>query len=211
MVPAMSVYGLKPAFQALLRPFARRIHALGGTANQVTLAAAAGSVALGAVWWGWGGRWPAVWALAAPWMLARMALNAIDGLLAREFGQRSVKGAYLNELGDAVSDAALWLPLTAVAPFSPALVVAFVLVAGWIELVGVVGAGLGGPRRQEGPLGKSDRALILALLGAWIAWPGELPAWAERVPWVLLALGGLTVAHRVGQGVLEARTQGRGT
>ena len=37
-----------------------------------------------------------------------MAFNAIDGMLAREFGQKSRLGAYLNELTDVVSDAALY-------------------------------------------------------------------------------------------------------
>jgi hypothetical protein len=48
--------------------------------------------------------------LLPPWFLLRMALNAIDGLLAREFGQGSTLGAYLNELSDLVADAALYLP-----------------------------------------------------------------------------------------------------
>ena len=39
--PRVSIYELKPRFQALLRPLARRLHAMGITANQVTLAACA--------------------------------------------------------------------------------------------------------------------------------------------------------------------------
>ena len=31
-----------------------------------------------------------------------MALNAIDGMLAREHGQKSTLGAYLNELTDVI-------------------------------------------------------------------------------------------------------------
>jgi len=48
-----------------------------------------------------------------------MALNAIDGMLAREFGQKSRLGACLNELCDVVSDATLYLPFAFVAPFHP--------------------------------------------------------------------------------------------
>ena len=43
----MTLYDLKPRFQSLLRPLVRRLAAAGVTANQVTLAAAIGSVALG--------------------------------------------------------------------------------------------------------------------------------------------------------------------
>ena len=49
-------------------------------------------------------------------MFLRMAFNAIDGMLAREFGQQSALGAFLNELTDVVSDAALYLPFAFVGP-----------------------------------------------------------------------------------------------
>ena len=37
-------------------------------------------------------------------LFLRMALNAIDGMLAREHNQKSALGAILNELGDVFSD-----------------------------------------------------------------------------------------------------------
>jgi CDP-diacylglycerol--glycerol-3-phosphate 3-phosphatidyltransferase len=43
-------------------------------------------------------------------MVVRMAFNAIDGMIACEFGGKSRLGAYLNELSDVVADAALYLP-----------------------------------------------------------------------------------------------------
>ena len=46
-----------------------------------------------------------------------MALNAMDGMLAREFGQQSALGGYLNEITDIVADAALYLPFAFIAPF----------------------------------------------------------------------------------------------
>jgi CDP-diacylglycerol--glycerol-3-phosphate 3-phosphatidyltransferase len=64
------------------------------------------------------------WLLLLPVvMFLRMALNAVDGMLAREHNQKSSLGAVLNELGDVVSDAALYLPLALVPGFSPALIV----------------------------------------------------------------------------------------
>ena len=106
----MTLYALKPRFQALLRPLVARLAENGVTANGVTIAAAAGSV---------GRRLPSccgmheyrlVFLLVPVWLFARMALNAIDGMLAREFGQKSRLGAYLNEICDVVSDAALYAP-----------------------------------------------------------------------------------------------------
>ena len=42
----MTLYALKPRFQGLLRPLVARLAAAGVTANQVTVAAAIGSVAV---------------------------------------------------------------------------------------------------------------------------------------------------------------------
>src|SRR5436190_1782911 len=79
-----SIYELKPRFQALLRPFVAALARAGITANAVTLFACALSVALG-VFLAWRPR-PAAFALLPAWLFARMALNAVDGMLAREFG-----------------------------------------------------------------------------------------------------------------------------
>jgi CDP-diacylglycerol--glycerol-3-phosphate 3-phosphatidyltransferase len=102
-----TVYALKPRFQAALRPFVGRLARAGVTANQVTVAAAVGSLAVGLLV-GNLVEDRALFLLLSLWLLARMALNAIDGMLAREFRQQSRLGAYLNELGDVVSDAALY-------------------------------------------------------------------------------------------------------
>ncbi len=104
----MSVYQLKSRFQNLLRPLVVRLAAGGVTANQVTVAAALVSIILGA-FLAWSGN--AAWfALVPVWLFLRMALNAVDGMLACEHGQKSTLGAYLNEIADVVSDAALYAP-----------------------------------------------------------------------------------------------------
>lgn len=105
----VTLYTLKPRFQALLRPFVAGLAARGITANHVTIAAACGSLAIGLLVAIARAR-PAVFLLLPIWLAVRMALNAVDGMLAREFGQMSRLGAYLNELGDALSDAALLFP-----------------------------------------------------------------------------------------------------
>src|SRR4051812_46227233 len=99
----MTFYALKPRFQTILRPLVTKLAASGITANQVTIGAALGSVLVGSTILGFGA--PRTSFLLVPvWMLLRMALNAVDGMLAREFGQRSRLGAYLNEVADVVSD-----------------------------------------------------------------------------------------------------------
>ena len=77
----MSIYRLKSAFQNLLRPLANRLAESGVTANQVTVAAMAVSVALGGLLIAF--PMPSLFLLVPVWMFVRMAFNAIDGMLAR--------------------------------------------------------------------------------------------------------------------------------
>ncbi len=209
----MSIYLLKPKFQALLRPLVRRLHALGVTANQVTVVACAISVALG-VWLyaaaaGENADADALFLLVPVWMLLRMGFNAIDGMLAREFGQQSKLGAYLNELTDVIADAALALPFVAVAPFAsghgPVWVATFVVLAGLSEFAGALGPTLGATRRYDGPMGKSDRAFVLGAIALWIGVAGALPSWAAWLFPALCALVAWTIVRRVRNGLREAR------
>ena len=198
----MSIYALKPRFQSLLRPLTAALARAGVTANQVTLAACVVSM-LVAVFVAWRAdeRWPFV--LVPLWMLLRMAFNAIDGMLAREFGQKSPLGAYLNELNDVVSDSALYLPFAFVAPFSLWSVAGVVLLAAISEYAGVLGLMVGASRRYDGPMGKSDRAFVFGALGLWIGIAPSLPAWAAYIMPVVAAALVLTIVNRVRRGLAE--------
>jgi CDP-diacylglycerol--glycerol-3-phosphate 3-phosphatidyltransferase len=188
-----SIYDLKPAFQRLLRPVCQRLAAAGVTANQVTLAALALSLAAGAlVALSCGAAW-ALWLLPLVLFL-RMGLNAIDGMLAREHGQASRLGALLNELADLASDAALYLPFALVPGLWTGWVVAVVVLAMIAEAAGLLGPMIGAARRYEGPFGKSDRAaafgLIAVLLASGLAGPGlinwALPLMAALALWTMV-------------------------
>ena len=191
----MSTYLLKPRFQALLRPAVGRLHAAGITANQVTLAACVVSVALGVGLYAAGTPRTLLWLIPA-WMALRMAFNAADGMLAREFGQQSRLGALLNELTDVVADAALYLPLALLAPFAPVWVGVFIVLAGLSEFAGALGPVVGGTRRYDGPMGKSDRAAAVGAI-ALLAWGSPLPAAAAWLMPLLALLTAWTVVRRV--------------
>lgn len=200
---ALSIYQLKPAFQRLLRPLAGALYRAGVTANQLTVAACVLSVVLGlALYFS---PVPLAFALLPVWLFVRMALNAIDGMLAREFDQRSHLGAYLNELTDVVSDAALYLPFARIVPFDPLWVGAFVFVAALSELAGVLGQTVGASRRYDGPFGKSDRAALVGTLGLAVALWHPLPSWAGWLIPVAVGLTAFTVVRRVRSGLQEIR------
>jgi len=201
-----SVYDLKPAFQNLLRPLVRALAARGVSANLVTVSAFLLSVAAGGSIAGLPhARWPLL--LLAPVLLLRMALNAVDGMLAREHAQKSTLGAFLNELGDVGSDAALYLPLSRVPGFEPALVVAIVILALASEMAGVLAAQLGASRRYDGPMGKSDRAFVFGALGLALGLGAPAGGWLTPVLALVAVLLVLTILRRVHRGMDEIRAR----
>lgn len=201
-----SIYDLKPRFQNLLRPMVQRLYDAGVTANQVTLLACAISVVLGVMICLLADK-RALFALIPLWMLLRMGLNAIDGMLAREFGQKSQLGAYLNELTDVFSDAALYLPFAFLPHFAPLWVCAVIGLAIVSEYAGVLGLMVGASRRYEGPMGKSDRAFVFGALGLAVALGLPPAGWLAGVMPVLCALLAMTIFNRVRAGLAEAPTR----
>lgn len=197
-----SIYDLKPRFQALLRPLSRRLAALGVTANQVTVAAVLLSIAVGIMIALWHEQdWPLL--LLPGVLLIRMALNAIDGMLAREHAMQSKLGAVLNEIGDVVSDTALYLPLAVVAGVCPELVVLITILAIIGEMTGVVAVQIGASRRYEGPLGKSDRAFAFGLLGLLLGLGVPRGDWLTVFLAVLVGLAALTIVNRARRALRE--------
>jgi CDP-diacylglycerol--glycerol-3-phosphate 3-phosphatidyltransferase len=203
----MTIYALKPRFQDLLRPLVAPLPRIGVTANMVTIAAALGSVLVGAVA-GWRADSRRVFLTIPVWLLARMALNAIDGMLAREFHQKSVLGGYLNELGDVVSDASLYAPFALVGPFNRSGIGSVIVLSIVTEFAGALGPTIGASRRYDGPMGKSDRAVIFGALGLWIGL-APVPAWLGWAVPVLAILLVLTVVNRVRAGIVEAKIAAR--
>lgn len=197
-----SIYQLKPAFQALLRPLVQKLVTSKVTANQVTIAACLGSLIIAVIVSLLAGYLWVLW-LIPLWMFIRMALNAIDGMLAREFNQKSALGAYLNELCDVISDSALFLAFTAIVGVSSALVVLVTILSLLTEYAGVMTPLIGGNRHYEGPMGKSDRAFVWGILSAGLA-IGWLPiSWVNPILWVMAALLAYTIINRVKQGLAE--------
>ena len=199
-----SIYDLKPKFQGLLRPITKSLVNLGVTANQVTVLATVLSIGAGACLAIWPGeKWPL---LIIPGMLfVRMALNAIDGMLAREHDMKSDLGAVLNEIGDVVSDSALYLPLALLPGFRSELIVAIVLLSVISEMTGVVAVQIGASRRYEGPMGKSDRAFAFGLICLLIGCGVKVEPWLDAAFGVILILLLLTIVNRAKHALQEVK------
>jgi len=198
-----SIYDLKPGFQALLRPLVRTLAVQGVSANQVTLFAvllsftAGGAVALNA-------EEPRVLLIIPVALAARMALNAMDGMLAREHGMRTALGAILNELGDVLSDIALYLPLVLFEGIEPALVVLVVILGLLVEMVGIMAVQIGAERGYEGPMGKSDRAFAFGLIDLLLGMRWAPVYWVNYLFVLIAALLCLTMFNRAMSALKQA-------
>ena len=191
----ITLYALKPRFQDLLRPMARRLHGYGVSANQVTVAALALAVAVAGTMALWPA--PATLLLLPPVLFLRMALNALDGMLAREFQQPTPLGAVLNELGDVLADTVLYLPLLWIPGVSAPLVMALVWLALLSEFCGVAAVQIGASRRYDGPLGKSDRALLLGGIAVLLGCGVPAGFWLTVTLWAANGLLILTCYNRL--------------
>lgn len=190
-----SIYDLKPAFQNILRPLCRYLAQKGVTANQVTIAAVLLSLGMGAIM-AWQPQVMWIWLGLPILLLVRMALNAIDGMLAREYNMQTPLGAILNELGDVVADAGLYLPFALLSGVIPTLVVLVVLLAIISEMTGVIAVQIGASRRYDGPLGKSDRAFGFGLIAFLLGLGVPTGIWLNIIFSIMLGLLVITIINR---------------
>jgi len=200
----LTIYDLKPKFQQLLRPITTWLANEGITANQVTYAAMLLSLITGIIIYVSGAN---MWSLLLlPFVLfLRMALNAIDGMLAREHNMKTVKGAMLNEMTDVMSDIAIYLPLAIATNVSAILLIGFVIIGLLTEMAGVVAQAVNNDRRYDGPMGKSDRAFVMGLLAILLAFDLISAAWVVVYLAVITLFALLTLYNRMSKGIVIAK------
>lgn len=188
----MTVYALKPAFQTLLRPVAAGMVRRNWTANRITAAGFITATLTGAVFAA--GAASRQWLVLVPiLLLARMGLNALDGIVAREYGQATARGRINNEVADVMGDAIAYLPVMVLLPDRATLVAGVVVLAMIAEFVAVLDPAA---RRNDGPFGKSDRAVAFGLLAVLIA-TGVSGFWMSLVLGAMVAAALLTISNRV--------------
>lgn len=198
----ISIYQLKPVFQSLLRPIVQKLYDKKVTANQVTIAACIGSLIIAAII-AWQLPNAFILWLMPIWMFIRMALNAIDGMLAREFNQQSILGAYLNELCDVIADSALFIVFIYVSGVQFWVVALIVFLSLLSEYAGVMAPLVSATRRYDGPMGKSDRAFVFGTLSILIALHWISPFWINIILYITALLLIYTIYNRIHHGIQE--------
>ncbi len=199
----ISVYKLKPKFQQLLTPVLLFFNKNNITANQITVGSILLSLIIGVLFWNADiSKW---FFLTLPiGLLIRMALNALDGMMARRFNQTSKLGEVLNEVGDIISDVIIFFPLLKFQPESLYLIVIMIVLSVINEFAGLMGKVVGKERRYDGPMGKSDRALILGLYGLLIFFGVNITSVSEYIFGIIIILLLISTYTRLKKSLNEA-------
>lgn len=159
------LYALKPWYAARLAGARGLLAARGVAPDTVTAAGVLCAAGAGAALAWLPAPWAAPPVLAA--VAARLAFANLDGALARETGRSTRRGSVLNEIGDRAADLLLLAGFLAWAPVW--LVAVAALAATLPSWVSLAGAAAGAPRRNGGPVGKTERC-ALAVLAAASGW-----------------------------------------
>ena len=97
----------------------------------------------------------------------------------------------------------MYLPFGLVPSVSPYLLVPTVVLAGISEMAGVVPLQSGAARRYEGPMGKSDRALVFGALALLLGLGVPGGSWITLLLLIIAALLLVTIVNRVRGGLRE--------
>ena len=159
----ISIYKLKPKFQKLLMPLLKLLHNFGISPNFLTVFTIVFSFFIGYLLF-LGIDNKIYFLFVSLGLLFRMMLNALDGMLATTYNLKSKEGEILNEIGDVLSDIAIYFPFIYFNSLSNELIIIFILLSVINEFCGLLAKSISGIRRYDGPMGKSDRAFFVGII-----------------------------------------------
>ena len=189
----MDWYRSKQATVGRLSGIVGRLAAAGVTADAVTLSAVPVAL-LGGLCLLLSPAVPAVLVLVPVAAGLRLALNLVDGALARATGRAHARGELLNEVVDRIADLALLGPVAFLPGAQRETVLLGLIGAVLASFVGVASRAAGGARLYRGILSKPGRMALLAVsaIAVLLIGPG---AWGPFGP-VLLVGTVLTAIER---------------
>ena len=201
----ISIYEIKPKFQQLLMPIVDWMRKIGMTPNQVTILALVLSILTGIILSIFhDNKW--IFILMPIVMFVRMALNAIDGVMAKKYQMKSHLGLLLNELGDVISDLFLFIPFVFIAEDYGIGIMLFISLSIISEMAGVTVQVIGSSRRYDGPMGKSDRAFIVGFISFLIFVHLNIIPYLHFVFYVCSILMLINIYNRITNGLKEVKS-----
>lgn len=156
----MGIYQMKPRFQHALGGIEaglvrRRVHPDYLTIGALVISVL-GGIAL------WGSHWSRWVLLVIPVIaIGRTALNALDGLVARDTGLARPWGEVLNECCDRLADVALLAGASFAIGSDARLGAIAIVVMLLCSYLSIVSKAAGGKRQYGGIMGKADRMILL--------------------------------------------------
>ena len=159
----ISIYKIKPRFQQLLMPLLRLLRIVGISPNSITIFSIFLSFVISYFFWNASDN-SSYFLIVSFGLLLRMMLNALDGMMARIYNLQSKLGEILNEVGDIISDVAIYFPLILFEFLEIEIAIIFILLSIINEFCGLIAKVISGERRYDGPMGKSDRAFLIGVI-----------------------------------------------
>ena len=202
----ISVYQLKSKFSDILRPICNGMVKIGITANMVTVSAFILSIITGILVYLYIPKCSLAYWILPIALFIRMALNNIDGVIAREHNQKTNIGAIYNELGDILSDTVIYLPFLYIINCNFWLIFSFIVLTIISETVGIMGVQINASRRYDGPMGKSDRAFWMSVLSVVLFFTPLSQKVLNITICVICALLIFTILNRITSALKEAKT-----
>ena len=159
----ISIYKLKTKFQNLLMPICEKLVKLKITPNQITVTTVLLNIIFAGIIYKFS-NFTYLFLIVLIFLFLRMALNALDGMIANKFNQKTKIGIFYNEAGDVVSDTVFFYVFLRVIRVNEMYNLLFIFLSALSEYIGVVAVRVDNKRHYEGPMGKSDRASLISLL-----------------------------------------------
>ena len=198
----MTIYDLKPAFQNLLRPLVKMLNRMGTTPNQITIFTFFISVLYS--YFLYLAPESLLMLLLPLFFFSRMALNAMDGILAKEFNMITPLGTILNEVTDVLSDTVLFLALSSHPLVEQNLIFLIVGLSGLTEFIGITAVQIGAQRRYDGPMGKSDRVFVLGIMAVFLFFNAGQKIYYTGMFYIMILLLVATCMNRMMKAISRA-------
>lgn len=163
----ISIYKLKKQFQNILMPFCKLLAKLGISPNQITVFTVILNLFFAFFLYKFS-NFKFIYLLIPVFFFIRMALNALDGMLANNFNMKTKIGIFFNEMADVISDTAVFYTFFKIIATPEYLSFIFIFFSILSEYTGVVAFMVDGKRHYEGPMGKSDRVFFISILSLFI-------------------------------------------
>lgn len=159
----VSIYKLKKQFQNILMPVCKLLANLGISPNQITIFTVILNIFFAFFLYKFS-NFKFIYLIIPIFFFLRMALNALDGMLANNFNMKTKIGMFFNELGDIISDTVVFYIFFRIITTPSYLTIIFIFFSILSEYTGVVAFMIDGKRHYEGPMGKSDRVFFVSIL-----------------------------------------------